>query len=106
MLLLGLTMAAVTLGFNLYLEVPRNHDINGYDYYYILHIVKHPSFIGVLIVCSSCSCCSSNCMLFKNNKTMFTIVENCVASLPDREQNILRYFTSEAFALPLLLAEV
>lgn len=65
MLLLGLTMAAVTLGFNLYLQVPRNQ-----------------------------------------YKTMFTIVEECVASLPSREQNILRYFTSEAFALPLLLTEV
>ncbi|XP_056892806.1 transmembrane channel-like protein 7 isoform X1 [Takifugu flavidus] len=72
MLLLGLTMAAVTLGFYLYLEAPGNQDIN----------------------------CS------KNNETMFTIVEKCVASLPNQQQKILRYFTSEAFALPLLLAEI
>lgn len=37
---------------------------------------------------------------------MFKIVEVCVDSLPGPAQTTLSYLTSEAFALPLLLAEV
>lgn len=45
-------------------------------------------------------------MLFKNGKTVFKIVDVCVDSLPGPAQTTLRYLTSEAFVLPLLLAEV
>lgn len=37
---------------------------------------------------------------------MFNITGVCVASLPGPAQTTLSYLTSEAFALPLLLAEV
>lgn len=76
MLLLGLIMAAVTLGFNLYQqEVPT--DIN-----------------------------LSSCGPFGNGVTVFNVTGVCVASLPSPAQTTLRYLASEAFALPLLLAEV
>uniref|UniRef100_H3BZL3 Transmembrane channel-like protein n=1 Tax=Tetraodon nigroviridis TaxID=99883 RepID=H3BZL3_TETNG len=73
MLLLGLIMAAVTLGFNFYLPPLENVD---------------------------------PCGLFENGQSVFNITAVCVASLPGPAQSTLSYLTSEAFALPLLLAEV
>ncbi|XP_035516138.1 transmembrane channel-like protein 7 [Morone saxatilis] len=74
MLLLGLLMAAVTMGINLYQQdVPNN---------------------------------MSSCGPFGNGKTVFNVTGLCVDSLPSSAQTTLRYLASEAFALPLILAEV
>lgn len=69
MLLLGLLMATVTLGFNLYNEE------------------------------------SSSCGPFGGG-TVFNVTGACVVSLPPPAQSTLRYLASEAFAIPLILAEV
>ncbi|KAM4584062.1 transmembrane channel-like protein 7 isoform 2-T2 [Odontesthes bonariensis] len=73
MLLLGLLMAAATLGYNLY----QHKDIN-------MH----------------------SCGPFGNGETVFNVTGVCVESLPSPVQTTLRYLASEAFALPLLLAEI
>ncbi|XP_073328630.1 transmembrane channel-like protein 7 [Pagrus major] len=72
MLLLGLVMAAVTLGFNFYTQ-----DIK-----------------------------MSSCGPFGNGESVFNVTGVCVASLPSPARTALRYLSSEAFALPLILAEV
>ncbi|XP_017272484.1 transmembrane channel-like protein 7 isoform X1 [Kryptolebias marmoratus] len=46
------------------------------------------------------------CGPFLNEKTVFNVTEDCVSSLPSSVQNTLRYLASEAFALPLILAEI
>uniref|UniRef100_A0A3Q4N9V7 Transmembrane channel-like protein n=1 Tax=Neolamprologus brichardi TaxID=32507 RepID=A0A3Q4N9V7_NEOBR len=46
-----------------------------------------------------------NCGPFRNEQTMFTVTGDCVKSLPSPAQTTIRYLTSEAFALPLILAE-
>ncbi|XP_051239757.1 transmembrane channel-like protein 7 [Dicentrarchus labrax] len=75
MLLLGLLMASVTIGFNLYQqEVTQN--------------------------------ITSSCGPFGNGETVFNVMGVCVDSLPSLAQSTLRYLASEAFALPLILAEV
>ncbi|XP_054897485.1 transmembrane channel-like protein 7 [Poeciliopsis prolifica] len=40
------------------------------------------------------------------NETVLTVTHTCVASLPISVQNVLKYLSSQAFALPLLLAEI
>ncbi|KAM4604368.1 transmembrane channel-like protein 7 isoform 2-T2 [Polymixia lowei] len=77
MLLLGLLMAAVTLGFNLY-NVPSS-----------------PGFS-----------LSSSCGPFGGNASVFNVTGACVDNLPGAAQKTIRYLASEAFALPLLLAEI
>uniref|UniRef100_A0A672F9G5 Transmembrane channel-like protein n=1 Tax=Salarias fasciatus TaxID=181472 RepID=A0A672F9G5_SALFA len=67
MLLLGLLLAGVTLGFNLR---------------------------------------QSPCGPFPGDQTVLKVTETCVGSLPSMVQTILRYLASEAFALPLILAEI
>ncbi|XP_041789326.1 transmembrane channel-like protein 7 [Chelmon rostratus] len=76
MLLLGLLMAAVTLGYNFY-QQEVTPDIN-----------------------------MSSCGPFGNGETVFNVTGVCVASLPSPAQTALRYLSSEAFALPLILTEV
>ncbi|XP_070836124.1 transmembrane channel-like protein 7 [Chaetodon trifascialis] len=76
MLLLGLLMAAATLSYNFYLQ-EVTADIN-----------------------------MSSCGPFGNGETVFNVTGVCVASLPRPAQTALRYLSSEAFALPLILAEV
>ncbi|XP_068607347.1 transmembrane channel-like protein 8 [Brachionichthys hirsutus] len=76
MLLLGLLMAKITLGFNFYRRELMS-DLN-----------------------------ISSCGPFGDAGTVFNVTRVCVASLPGPVQNALRYLTSEAFALPLVLAEV
>ncbi|XP_065809237.1 transmembrane channel-like protein 7 isoform X1 [Labrus bergylta] len=76
MLLLGLLMAAVTLGLNLH-QQELTPDKN-----------------------------LSSCGPFGNDKTVLTVAGDCVDSLPSLAQSTLRYLASEAFALPLILAEV
>lgn len=46
------------------------------------------------------------CGPFKNGQTVFNVTEACVATLPPPAQSTVHYLTSEAFALPLILAEV
>lgn len=48
---------------------------------------------------------SSSCGPFGNGATVFNVTEVCVDSLPGPAQTTLRYLSSEAFALPLLLGE-
>ncbi|XP_026159193.1 transmembrane channel-like protein 7 [Mastacembelus armatus] len=72
MLLLGVFMAATTLGFNLYQQD---------------------------VVMSTCG-------PFGNGETVFNVTRVCVDSLPSLAQSTLRYLASEAFALPLILAEI
>ncbi|XP_068585178.1 transmembrane channel-like protein 7 [Cebidichthys violaceus] len=76
MLLLGLLMSATTLGFNLYQQ--------------------EASPEGNM----------SSCGPFGNGQTVFNVTGVCVNSLPAPAQKTLRYLTSEAFALPLILAEI
>ncbi|XP_072240432.1 transmembrane channel-like protein 7 [Leuresthes tenuis] len=73
MLLLGLLMAAATLGYNLYQQEDKN---------------------------------MSSCGPFGNGATVFNVTGVCVESLPSTVQTTLHYLASEAFALPLLLAEI
>ncbi|XP_043970213.1 transmembrane channel-like protein 7 isoform X1 [Gambusia affinis] len=40
------------------------------------------------------------------NETVLTVTHTCVISLPSSVQNVLKYLSSQAFVLPLLLAEV
>ncbi|XP_034399071.1 transmembrane channel-like protein 7 [Cyclopterus lumpus] len=76
MLLLGLLMAATTLGFNLYQqEATQNENM-------------------------------SSCGPFGNGETVFNVTGVCVNSFPSPAQTTLRYLASEAFALPLILAEI
>ncbi|XP_076584664.1 transmembrane channel-like protein 7 isoform X2 [Chaetodon auriga] len=76
MLLLGLLMAAATLAYNFYLQ-EVTADIN-----------------------------MSSCGPFGNGETVFNVTGVCVASLPRPAQTAVHYLSSEAFAFPLLLAEV
>ncbi|XP_023815637.2 transmembrane channel-like protein 7 [Oryzias latipes] len=76
MLLLGLLMAAVTLG---------------YDF----HKQQYPS-----------SSTSSSCGPFGSEETVFNVTGECVKNLPAAAQTTIRYLSSEAFALPLILAEI
>ncbi|XP_069561144.1 transmembrane channel-like protein 7 [Brachyistius frenatus] len=73
MLMLGLLLAAATLGFNLYPQEDTN---------------------------------KSSCGPFGNGETVFNVTGVCVGSLPGLAQTTLGYLTSEAFALPLILAEI
>ncbi|CAK6973422.1 transmembrane channel-like protein 7 [Scomber scombrus] len=73
MLLLGLLMATVTLGFDLY------------------NFTSKDSF---------------SCGPFGEGRTVFNVTEECVLSLPSPAQSTLRYLASEAFAIPLILAEI
>nr|XP_040041737.1 transmembrane channel-like protein 7 [Gasterosteus aculeatus aculeatus] len=74
MLLLGLLMAATTLGFNIYQQEATPD--------------------------------KSSCGPFGNGETVFNVTGVCMNSLPGPAQSALRYLTSEAFALPLILAEI
>lgn len=76
MLLLGLFMCAATLGFN----------------HYPLQSTEGRN--------------ASSCGPFRNEQTMFNVTGDCVKSLPSPAQTTIRYLTSEAFALPLILAEI
>jgi len=48
----------------------------------------------------------SSCGPFGNGETVFNVTGVCVNSLPSPAQTTLRYLASEAFALPLILAEM
>ncbi|KAG8015164.1 Transmembrane channel-like protein 7 [Nibea albiflora] len=76
MLLLGLFMAAVTLGFSFHLQ-NITLEIN-----------------------------MSSCGPFQNGNTVFNVTGVCVGSLPSPAPATLSYLSSEAFALPLILAEI
>ncbi|XP_045073591.1 transmembrane channel-like protein 7 [Coregonus clupeaformis] len=71
MLLLGLIMAAITLGSNLQQFPP-----------------------------------SPSCGPFVGSATVFNVTAVCVDSLPGLAQSTLRYLSSEAFILPLILAQI
>ncbi|XP_013869456.1 transmembrane channel-like protein 7 isoform X2 [Austrofundulus limnaeus] len=47
-----------------------------------------------------------SCGPFINGETAFNVTQYCVTSLPNSAQTALRYLASEAFALPLILAEI
>lgn len=83
MLLLGLFMAAATLGFNLYL---------------------YPDQEGLTSSTSMASL--SSCGPFGNGQTVFNVTGNCVDKLPSAAKTAVSYLASEAFALPLMLAEI
>ncbi|XP_054460456.1 transmembrane channel-like protein 7 [Anoplopoma fimbria] len=76
MLLVGLVMAATTLGFNLYQQ-----EVSPDKY-------------------------MSSCGPFGNGETVFNVTGVCLDSLPSPAQTTLRYLASEAFALPFILAEI
>lgn len=48
----------------------------------------------------------SSCGPFRNGETLLNVTGVCVKSLPSPAQTTIRYLTSEAFALPLILAEI
>ncbi|XP_022063449.1 transmembrane channel-like protein 7 isoform X1 [Acanthochromis polyacanthus] len=83
MLLLGLFMAAATLGFNLYL----------YPYQQGLTSDTNMALL-------------SSCGPFGNGETVFNVTDVCFNKLPHAGKLTVRYLTSEAFALPLILAEI
>lgn len=76
MLLLGLLMASVVLGF-----------------YFNPHVVHGARNV-------------TSCGLFEGGETVFSVMGECVENLPVLMQTTLYYLTSEAFALPLILAEI
>ncbi|XP_035993160.1 transmembrane channel-like protein 7 [Fundulus heteroclitus] len=47
-----------------------------------------------------------SCGPFKNQQTVFSVTDECVKHLPSSAQTTIHYLSSEAFALPLLLAEI
>ncbi|XP_034043417.1 transmembrane channel-like protein 7 isoform X2 [Thalassophryne amazonica] len=49
---------------------------------------------------------SSSCGPFGSGETIFSVTGACVDSLPGPAHTVIRYMASEAFALPLLLAEI
>lgn len=49
---------------------------------------------------------SSSCGPFGNGDSVFNVTAECVESLPSPAQTTLRYLSSEAFALPLLMTQV
>uniref|UniRef100_A0A667WIX5 Transmembrane channel-like protein n=1 Tax=Myripristis murdjan TaxID=586833 RepID=A0A667WIX5_9TELE len=49
---------------------------------------------------------SSSCGPFANGASVFNVTGVCVDSLPGPAQSAVRYLASEAFALPLILAEI
>nr|XP_046261552.1 transmembrane channel-like protein 7 isoform X2 [Scatophagus argus] len=75
MLLLGLLIAGVTLGYNIYQQGISDKNM-------------------------------SSCGPFGNGETVFNVTGECVAKLSGPAQTILGYLASEAFALPLILAEI
>ncbi|XP_029359535.1 transmembrane channel-like protein 7 [Echeneis naucrates] len=75
MLLLGLIMAAIPVGFNLY---QQGETMNN----------------------------KLSCGPFRNGETVYSVIGACVESLPSAAQKTVRYMASEAFALPLILAEI
>ncbi|XP_056227612.1 transmembrane channel-like protein 7 [Seriola aureovittata] len=77
MLLLGLLMAATTVGFEFYQQDGTLNNIY-----------------------------MSSCGPFGNGETVFNVTGVCVESLPSLAQSTLHYLSSEAFALPLILAEI
>ncbi|KAM8879880.1 transmembrane channel-like protein 7 [Spinachia spinachia] len=48
----------------------------------------------------------SSCGPFGNGETVFNVTRECMNSLPSPAQTTLRYLSSEAFVLPLILAEI
>lgn len=64
------------------------------------------SLLLISPTCSSCFPSRSSCGPFGNGETVFNVTGVCVASLPSPAQTALRYLSSEAFALPLILTEV
>ncbi|XP_061684872.1 transmembrane channel-like protein 7 isoform X2 [Syngnathoides biaculeatus] len=80
MLLLGFVMAATTLGFTLFQQQTPLDDKIFSEY--------------------------SPCGPFGNGQSVFNLAGVCVESLPNLAKIIVRYVTSEAFALPLILAEI
>lgn len=49
---------------------------------------------------------SSSCGPFGSEETVFNVTGECVKNLPAAAQTTIRYLSSEAFALPLILAEM
>ncbi|KAF3687321.1 Transmembrane channel-like protein 7 [Channa argus] len=81
MLLLGLLMAASTLGFYLYQQVAVDN--------------ISPSLLS-----------GTFCGPFGNGQNMFNVTRSCVDSLPAIAKTTLGYLVSEAFAMPVILAEI
>uniref|UniRef100_A0A3B5MHV3 Transmembrane channel-like protein n=1 Tax=Xiphophorus couchianus TaxID=32473 RepID=A0A3B5MHV3_9TELE len=64
--------------------------------------------LGLLMAAAiflSVSCFRISCGPLKN-ETVLTVTNTCVTSLPNSVQNVLKYLSSQAFALPLLLAKI
>ncbi|KAK2815789.1 hypothetical protein Q5P01_026256 [Channa striata] len=74
MLLLGLLMAASTLGFYFYQQLASEN--------------------------------MNSCGPFGNGQNVFNVTASCVDSLPDIAKKAVQYLASEAFAMPLILAEI
>lgn len=124
MLLLGLFMAGVTLGFHFYLQEVK-YDINMYSFAltfrkYTIYMQQH-TVIYIYWCCYKYIVClwrweknhlslfypsRSSCGPFENGQTLSKVAKVCVDSLPSAAQTVLNYLASEAFALPLILAEV
>ncbi|KAJ8377112.1 hypothetical protein SKAU_G00076920 [Synaphobranchus kaupii] len=49
---------------------------------------------------------SGDCGPFADAGTIFNVTDACMETLPGPAQRIFQYFTSEAFALPLILVEI
>lgn len=122
MLLLGLLMAAVTLGFSFHLqniEPDITMCVSYCNFYVILYLLaenilstknKVVIFWFSLLLISPmrlmCFPSRSSCGPFQNGKTVFIVTKVCVESLPSPAPATLSYLSSEAFALPLILAEM
>ncbi|XP_040001996.1 transmembrane channel-like protein 7 isoform X2 [Xiphias gladius] len=122
MLLLGLLMAATTVGANVYQQKVTpgnmymyslycNSVISQFDTPNLLFIFNTPClflklFLHISPIRSTCFLSRSSCGPFGNGETVFNVTEMCVDSLPGLARSTLHYLASEAFALPLILAEI
>lgn len=72
-----------------------------------VHLVFYDYFcFSMLNISWICYLCRSTCGPFRNGETVFNVTAVCVDSLPSPAPGIIRYLASEAFALPLILAEM
>ncbi|KAG9334555.1 hypothetical protein JZ751_007491, partial [Albula glossodonta] len=71
-------------------------------------LLVHISVIKLLLVfyIKKVRTTSQDCGPFVNYSSIFNMTSSCVGTLPSPVQRTIHYFTSEAFALPLILAEM
>lgn len=110
MLLLGLVMAATTVGYNLYQQEQTLNTRYLFHFYLIFNLAPVTEAVFTFLCCTFPQfvppVSRSSCGPIGKGESVFNVTGVCVGSLPSLAQNTLRYLASEAFALPLILAEM